>query len=87
MIKLPYEELDAGATFNIYWLLKHLKYIFKIVPSKNTFSETAPSKNINFNFISLIYSSSEPSEELSKSSIICLTTFFSIYLHSFKKTC
>ena len=41
----------------------------------------------NSNFISLIYSSSESSWELSKSLIICLTTFFSIYLHSFKKPC
>ena len=44
----------------------------------------------NINFISLIYSwseLSESSEELSESSVICLTTFFSIYLHSFKNTC
>ena len=48
--------------------------IFKILFSKNS------------NFISFIYSSSESSEELSKSSIICLTSFFLIYVHSFKKT-
>ena len=81
--------MDAGATFIIYWLLKHPKYIFKIAPLKNTFSKTVFSKNINF--VALIYSSSESLEsselpvELSKSSIICLTTFL-IYLYSSKNT-
>ena len=49
-------------------------YVFKIVFSKN------------INFIALIYSSSESSEELSNSSIKCLTTFFLMYLHSFKNS-
>ena len=34
----------------------------------------------------LIYSSSESSEKLSKSSIIFVTIFIPIYLHSFEKT-
>ena len=42
----------------------------------------------NMNFVSLTYSSSETSksseELLSK---ICVTTFFLIYLHSYKMTC
>ena len=52
------------------------EYIFKIAPPINKFSKIVLSKNINF--ISLIYSSSESSEsseELSKSSTMCLTTF------------
>ena len=40
------------------------KYIFKIAPSKNAFLKIVFSENINI--ISLIYSSSESSEELSK---------------------
>ena len=46
-------------------------------------------KLLSFKTLSLIYSlseSSESSEELSKKSITCLTTFFSMYLNSFKKT-
>ena len=69
------------------WMLEwHPECIFEIVPSKNTFSKIVFSENINF--ISLIYSSSESSEssgsseELSESSLICLSTFFTIYLHS-----
>ena len=42
---------------------------------QNTFSKIVFPKNINFT--SLIYSSSESSEELSKSSVICLNYFFS----------
>ena len=63
------------------------KYFFKIAPSKKKDFEIAFSKNINR--ITLIYSSSESSEsseELSKSSIICLITFFFMYLHSFRNT-
>ena len=48
-------------------------YIFKIIFSKN------------INFITLIYTSSESSGELSKSSIICLTTF-SQYIYILLKT-
>ena len=65
------------------WLLMHPEYTFKIAPTKNK----KLSKHINF--ISSIHSSSESSkssEELFMSSIICLTTFLSMYLHSFKKT-
>ena len=47
-------------------------------------NKTVFSKNINF--IALIYSSSELSEELSKSSTICLITFFLMYLHAFKNS-
>ena len=72
LIKHPYEKVDAWVTFIFYWLLKHPEYIFKIAPIKNTFLETVFSKNINL--IYSIYSSSESSEELSKSSI-CLITF------------
>ena len=79
LIKHPYEKVDAWVTFIFYWLLKHPEYIFKIAPIKNTFLETVFSKNINL--IYSIYSSSESSEELSKSSI-CLITFFWIYLQS-----
>ena len=53
------------------------KYIFKIVLSKI----------INLN--ALIYSLSDSSEEEKslKLSLICLITFLSMYLHSFKSTC
>ena len=47
------------------------KYIIKI--SKNIFSKLLRQKHI---LIALIYSSSESLEKLSKSSIICLITFF-----------
>ena len=64
-------------------------YIFKIAPQKNIL-KTAFSKNVNF--MTLIYSSSDSSdssseEESLKLSLTCLTTFFSIYLYSFKFTC
>ena len=50
-------------------------YIFKILVSKN------------INFVALIYSSSESSQELSKSSIICLITFFLNVSTLFQNTC
>ena len=60
------QKLILRKTFSKCSLKKSIfqNYIFKIVFSKN------------INFISVIYSSSESSEELSKSSIICLTNFF-----------
>ena len=60
--------------FQSCFLTKYEKYIFK-----NIFSEC-------INFIVLIYSSSESLGKLSKPLIICLTTFFLMYLHSFKNT-
>ena len=63
----------------------------KLLPQKNSYSKIVFCTAINF--ISWIYSSSKSSEptasleEISKSSIKYLTTFFSICLHSFKKTC
>ena len=77
-MKLPYQKLE----FILYWLLKRPEYIFKIAPSKNTFSKIVSSKNINF--ISSIYSSSESPES---SELSFLTTIFSIYVHSFRETC
>ena len=73
------------------------KYFFKIAPSKkcltllsqNYFSFYVTfSKRIFFpkkNLIALIYSSLESSEELSKPSIIWLTTFCLMYLNLFGK--
>ena len=49
----------------IYWLFKHPEYNLKTDPSKNAFSKPIFSKN--FNFKSLIHSSSESSEEQEKS--------------------
>ena len=56
----------------------------KYLPQKIHFQNVFLKK---FNFAALIKSESESSEELSKSSLICLTTFFLIYLHYFEKTC
>ena len=87
IVKLQKMELSSPKNFRRNWILKqpllftgcYPKYIFKIAPSINTFSKIILSKKINF--VSLIYSSSESSEELSKSSTMCLTTFFQyIYL-------
>ena len=74
-----------------------------MIPNKNTFSKLLPQKIHfrklhfqssfikKFNFVILIHSKelseSKSSEELSKSSIVCLTTFFLKYLHYFEKTC
>ena len=71
-----------------YYMLKCVlkrKSSFEITPSKNTFSK-------NINQIALIYSSSDSSDSLEeekslKLSLICLITFFSIHLRSFKNTC
>ena len=59
------------------------KYGFELLPEKKYFHKIAQ-KNINL--IALNYSLSEPSTELSKSSIICLIIFFSMYLLSFRNT-
>ena len=79
--------------------MSNLYYLLAAQPSKihiwncslkKSFSKIDFSKNINFMF--LIYSSaaswefSESSDELSKTSVICLTTFLSIYLHFLQKT-
>ena len=71
------------------YFFKKQKHLQKVYFEKNIFKIDF-SKNINL--IALIYSSSYSSdlsvEEISlKSSCISRTTFFSIYLHSFKKTC
>ena len=57
----------------------------KLLPQKLHFRKLFSLKTLTS--IYLIYFSSESSEELSKSSIICVITFFSMYLHSFKNTC
>ena len=75
----------------------------KMVPNKKTFSKLLPQKIHfrklhfqsffikKFNFVILIHSKelseSKSSKELSTSSIVCLTTFFLMYLHYFEKTC
>ena len=71
------------------YFFKKQKHLQKVYFQKNIF-EIDFSKNINLT--ALIYSSSYSSdssvEKISlKSSCISGTTFFSIYLHSFKKTC
>ena len=74
-----------------------------MVPNKKTFSKLLPQKIHfrklhfqssfikKFNFVILIHSKelseSKSSEELSKSSIVGLTTFFLMYLHHFEKAC
>ena len=86
LIKLPLGRMDAWVTIRLYWLLKHPEYISKSAPSKNTFSKIVFSNNINF--IALIYTSSESSEEQGKSlklSWISITTFFSIFVTLFRK--
>ena len=72
--------------------LRNLYYLFAAQASRIHFQNC--SLKIVFSkkviFIALIYSSSEESEsseEICKSSIICLITFFSMHLHSFKNTC
>ena len=86
--KTPSGETECLSNFYYLLAAEAVKIVFKIAFSKNAFLKIVFFKNINF--ISLIYSwseLSESSEELSESSVICLTTFFSIYLHSFKNTC
>ena len=84
LVKLSYsfDQTPLGETGCLsklyYLLLKHPKYIFKIAPSKNTFSKIIFFKNINFIFS--IYCSSESLDELSKSSIICLVFPQYIYI-------
>ena len=74
----------------------------KIAPSKNAFSKLLSKllfQNCSLNeyifeialwkiisLIALVYSSSESEEKSLKFSLICLITFFSMYLHSFKNT-
>ena len=76
---------ETGCLGSLYYLLttQAFKIHFQNCSLKIVFCK-------NINFISLIYSlseSSESSDELSKTSVIRLTTFFLIYLHSFKNTC
>ena len=92
--------LKIAFSKNTFSKLIPQKYIFKTAHlksafSKNTFSKFLPQKihfqNCTFKksiLIPVIYSSSESSEGLSISSIICLITccFFSMFLHSLKST-
>ena len=85
-----FKKSIASSYNNTFPKLLPQKQIFKITPLKNTFFENHSLKEDAFeiafskkNLTALIFSSSEPSEssgELSKSSIISLTTFFSMYL-------
>ena len=81
--------LQQESSHPISGQLKHLsklifqKYTIKIAPSKNTSKlppqkdvKIAPSKHILSSYLVLIYSSSESSEEISRSPVIYLTPFF-----------
>ena len=73
--KIHFQNCSVKEIYIFRFALK--SYIFKTALSKNTFSKI---KFWKFFSIKTLLESTESSKELHKSSMICLITFFSIYL-------